>query len=303
MARAVWRGTVQLLLLMFPAKLFLATESKGVAFHLLHEACGSRIQMRTWCPVHDVAITRAETIKGFEYTPGRCVPISDADLAQVPLKTVRTIEIVGFAGAAELDYRIWAQQTYFLAPEPIGERVAAVLAAALARGRLVGVCKVVLTNREHLAVLYPYAGALALTTLHWADEIRSVSDAALPAVKATPAERTLTGQLVAALRGPFDPAAYQDAYRQALTALVEAKVAGIPVSDGAATEAAGTIVDLMAALEASVAAARARVGAPSAGPRAVGSASVSLEAVTTGTMPSDPDASRRRLHGRARSVA
>lgn len=262
MARTAWKGAIEFGIVVFMVRLYLATELKGVAFHLLHASCGSRIQMKIWCPVHGAAITRAETVKGYEYATDECVSISDADLEAVPLKTVHAIEIEGFSAAAEVaPWARYAKQTYYVAPEPIGLRAASLLASVLAKRRLVAVCKVVLTNREHLALLDAVEGALMLTTVCWPDEVRPAAEAALPAVPLKPAERAMADQLVSAMTVPFDPAAYKDEYRAALTAVIERKVAGLAPAGSTTPQRAGTIVDLMAALEASVAAARAKAAA------------------------------------------
>ncbi len=93
MARAMWKGAVQFGLVTIPVKLYLATESKGISFNMLHKEDLSRIQMKVWCPVEDEPISRGDTVKGYEYSPGEYVVITDEDLERVPLKTVRSIEI------------------------------------------------------------------------------------------------------------------------------------------------------------------------------------------------------------------
>lgn len=203
-----------------------------------------------------------DTQQGYEYAPDQCIPITDADLAAVPLKTVRVIEIERFVRRADIAaWSSFSRQAYYVTPDPVGLRAAALLAWVLAKRRLVAVCKVVLTNRESLSFLAPLDGALVLTTTCWPDEIRATTEVALPAVSLKPAERAMAEQLVAAMTGAFDPAAHTDDYRDALMTVIECKVAGLPPAAKVDPQHAGTIVDLMAALEASVAAARARTGA------------------------------------------
>lgn len=259
MPRSMWRGAIQFGLVTIPLRLYLATESRGVSFNMLHAECLSRIQMKTWCPVHDRAITRSETVKGYEYAPGQYVVVTDEDLESVPLKSVRSIEIERFVPSSDLAALRFVKQAYYLEPEPLGRKAFMLLKEVLADRALTAIGKVVITNREHLAALDPFGPTLLLSTLYWPDEIRPAGELDLPAAEATavkPAERAMAEQLVAAMTEPFDAAAYRDEYRDALVAIIEAKVAG-EAPAAVAAPPSPTVVDLMAALEASVAAARA----------------------------------------------
>jgi DNA end-binding protein Ku len=259
MPRSMWRGAIQFGLVTIPLRLYLATESKGVSFNMLHAECLSRVQMKTWCPVHERAIARAETVKGYEYAPGQYVVVTDEDLEAVPLRTVRAIEIEQFVPASDLATMRFVKQAYYLEPEAIGRKAFALLKDVLADGALTAVCKVVITNREHLAALDPFGPTMLLSTLYWPDEIRSAAELDLPAdaTPVKPAERAMAEQLVAAMTGAFDPAAYRDEYRGALLSIIESKVAGEERGEAVAPAPSSTVVDLMAALQASVEAARA----------------------------------------------
>jgi DNA end-binding protein Ku len=259
MARAIWRGAIQFGLVTIPLRLYLATESKGVSFNMLHASCLSRIQMKVYCPVHEQVINRSETVKGFEYAPDAYVAVTDEDLARVPLKTVRAIQIEQFVPADSGELMRFPKQSYYLEPEAVGRRAFSLLRSILDDAGLTAICKIVLRDREQLAALDPSGSTMLLTTLFWPDEIRSTADLDLPAADAgdvKPAERAMAEQLVAAMTGEFDAAAYRDTYREALQEIVEAKVAGAEVVGQPEPKAAGNLVDLMAALEASVAAAR-----------------------------------------------
>ncbi|MDR3546043.1 MAG: Ku protein [Candidatus Limnocylindrales bacterium] len=261
MARSMWRGAIQFGLVTIPVRLYLATDSKGIAFNMLHASCLNRIQMKTYCPFHDEVISRGDTVKGFEYARDQYVVITDEDLASVPLKTVRSIEIEKFIPAqpAQDDPVRFVKQAYYVEPEPIGRKAYALLREVLAEQGLAAICKVVIKDREALAALNPYANAMVLETLHWPDEIRATDELDLPAgdVEIKPAERAMAAQLISAMTGAFDPAEYRDEYRQALEAVIEAKVEGREIAEPDEAPAGGQLVDLMAALEASVNAARA----------------------------------------------
>ena len=262
MARSMWRGAVQFGLVTIPVKLYLATESNaGLSFNLLHKTCLTRVQMRTWCPFHEEYISRADTVRGFEYAKGQYVVIDDADLENVPLKTVRSIEIETFVPARrDGETAKFVKSAYYLEPEAVGRKAFYLLQDVLREDGLSAICKIVIKDREALAAIDPYQRTMLLSTLYWPDEVRSVEELDLPDEQQTfkPAEVAMARNLVAAMTTEFDPAQYHDEYRAALQKVIEAKVAGEEVERPAeAPKAAGKLVDLMSVLEASVAAARA----------------------------------------------
>ena len=258
MARSMWRGAIQFGLVTIPVKLYLATESSSIGFNLLHEKDLSRIQMKIYCPEDDEVIPRSETVRGYEWAKGRYVVLDDKDFEAVPLKTVRAIEIEMFVDAHREGQGIeFVKQAYYLEPDPIGRKAFELLRQVLADEGKTAICKIVLKDREQLAALNPYTKTMLLTTLHWPDEVRSLDELDIPdeEIEVKPAERKMAEQLVASMSGVFNPEEYHDDYRQALMAVIEAKVAGeapAPVQKAEPTR----IGDLMAALEASVAGAR-----------------------------------------------
>ncbi len=156
MARAMWKGAIQFGLVTIPVKLYLATESKGISFNMLHKTDLSRIQMKVWCPVEDEPISRADTVKGYEYAPGEYVVITDEDLENVPLKTVRSIEIEQFTKAERDDAAVrFVKSAYYLEPDKIGRKAFNLLKSVLEEDGLTAICKVVIKDREALAALDP----------------------------------------------------------------------------------------------------------------------------------------------------
>ena len=259
MPRAMWRGAIQFGLVTVPVKLYLATEARaGLSFNLLHKTCLNRIQMKTHCPEHG-EISRSETVRGFEYSKGQYIVIDEGDFENVPLKTVRSIEIELFVeaqrDAAELTF---IKQAYYLEPEAIGRKAFYLLKSVLAEEGLSAICKIVLKDREALASINPYANTMLLSTLYWPDEVRSTADLDLPAedFDFKPAEKQMARQLVQAMTGEFEADQYKDEYRQALMAVIESKIAGQPVELPRVAESPTNIADLMSVLEASVAKAR-----------------------------------------------
>jgi DNA end-binding protein Ku len=226
---------------------------------MLHAACHGRIQMKTYCPTDGEMIERSDTVKGYEIAPDQYVVITDEDLASVPLKTVRSIEIEQFVPVdAAAEATRFVKQAYYVEPEPVARKAFFLLRQVLAKQGLRAVCKIVLRDREQLAALDPFANTIMLSTLYWPDEVRSVADLAIPAddVEVKPAEMAMAEQLVGMMTGEFDPKAYRDEYREALMGVIEAKAAGEEIAEPVAAPAA-RLTDLVAALEASVAAAKA----------------------------------------------
>jgi DNA end-binding protein Ku len=258
MARSMWRGAIQFGLVTIPVKLYLATEQGGIGFNLLHASCLNRIQMKVYCPFHDEVIPRSETVRGYEWSKGKYVVVSDEDIDSVPLKTVRSIEIELFVKASRDNAGTqFVKQAYYLEPEQIGAKAFYLLKSVLAEQNKSAICKIVLKDREQLAALNPFAKTMLLTTLHWPDEVRTMEELALPEdeIEIKASEKKMAEQLVASMTGEFAADEYTDDYRQALMGVIEKKVAG-EKPEKQERAAPTNITDLMAALEASVAAAR-----------------------------------------------
>jgi len=298
-ARAMWKGAIQFGLVTIPVKLYLATESKGISFNMLHKEDLSRIQMKVWCPVEDEPISRGDTVKGYEYSPGEYVVITDEDLERVPLKTIRSIEIEQFTKAERDDANVrFVKSAYYLEPDKIGRKAFFLLKSVLEDEGLTAICKVVIKDREALAAIDPIDDTMMLTTLHWPDEIRSTKDLDLPDEDFSfkPAELAMAKQLVSAMTGVFEPDQYKDEYREALEAVIQAKVEGKETVEIEQPEESSNVIDLMAALEASVNAAKASRDKPTSV-----SESKAARAKKAGAGASEAPAEPRG--GRARSAA
>jgi DNA end-binding protein Ku len=258
-ARSMWKGAIQFGLVTIPVKLYVATESRaGVSFNMLHAEDQSRIQMKIFCPVEEEIIPRTDTVKGFEYAPDKYVVITDEDLEKLPLKTVRSIEIEQFVDVKEAEAQTrFVKQAYYLEPDKVGRKAFGLLKEVLADKGLTAICKIVIRDREALAALDPFENTMLLSTLYWPDEIRALAELDIPAPEQElkPAEKLMAEKLIEAMTGEFDPAAYKDEYREALMQVIESKIEGHEIV-AAPEPAEGTkLVDLMAALQASVKAA------------------------------------------------
>jgi DNA end-binding protein Ku len=227
--RAMWKGAVSFGLVTIPIQLYAATENKNVSLHQVHESDGARIQYRRFCSEEDKEVPYAEIAKGYELEDGKTVILTSADLADLPLSTSRTIDVLEFVDLEAID-PIYFDRSYYLEPQKTAGKAYVLLRDALHKSGHVAIAKVALRQREALAVLRVYSDVLVLTTMLWPDEVRKPEFDFLhedaPQVRSR--ELTMAGSLIDSLTEPvFEPDKFQDGYRAALEAVIEAKAAGI----------------------------------------------------------------------------
>lgn len=258
MPRSLWKGAVSFGLVTIPVALYGATEEKDVRFHQVHAADGGRIKLRRICEVCGEEVPYAAVAKGYQAPDGRVVVLEASDLEHLPLATTRQIEIVQFVEASEVD-PTYLERAYFIAAEGPGAKPYALLRDALRGSGRVALVKVALRSRESLGLLRAHGEVLMLHTMLWPDELRDGAFAAPDAqVRASEAEVAMARMFIDQLSGPFEPGAYADHYREALEQVVAAKLEGVPAPEAPVEEPSGQVVDLVAALKASVDAARRR---------------------------------------------
>jgi DNA end-binding protein Ku len=261
--RAIWSGTISFGMVSIPVRLYTATESHDVHFHLLHKRDGVRLQNIRWCPKDERSVPWDEVVRGFEYAKGNYVAITDEDLEHLPVKTVHTVDISDFVKLEEVD-PIYYDKSYYLAPEETGAKAFVLLRQALQQTGRAAVAKVAIRDKESLCLVRPYQDVLSMDTLFYANEIRSTKDVAVDGVGVSPKEIQMAVSLIENLSDSFDPARYHDEYQAALKKLIEAKVEGAPLP-AAPAERGEKIVDLMEALRASVEATRKKSSADAGG--------------------------------------
>jgi DNA end-binding protein Ku len=254
--RSIWRGVITFGMVSIPVRLLPATQDKDVSFHLLHKPDHSRIKFKRWCPVDDREVDNDELVRSYEVSKDRYVEITDEDLERLPLPSKHTIELSAFVSAAEID-PIYYEKSYYLDPEETGIKPYALLVKVLEDKGVTGVAKIAIRNKEQLCALRPMDGTLLLETRHYPDEIRAREEEA-PDVKVNDRELVMAGTLVDALAEKFDPSKYHDQYREALLELIASKTEGREVVVPEAEAPTEGATDLMAALRASVEAARQR---------------------------------------------
>jgi DNA end-binding protein Ku len=294
----MWRGAIQFGLVTIPVKLYLATESRaGVSFNMLHAEDLSRIQMKIFCPVEEEVIPRTDTVKGFEYAPDKYVVITDEDLEKLPLKTVRSIEIEQFVDAKEAEAQTrFVKQAYYIEPDKVGRKAFQLLREVLQDKGLTAICKIVIRDREALAALDPFENTMLLSTLYWPDEIRELGELDLPKEEAElkPAEKRMAEQLISAMTGEFDPEQYHDEYREALMQVIESKVEGRETVAAPEAPESTKLVDLMAALQASVKAATTARDSKAEKPESVAEAKARRASTKAKTAKADADEATER---------
>ncbi|MFK4039424.1 Ku protein [Nonomuraea wenchangensis] len=261
--RSIWKGAISFGLVTIPVKLYSATEQKDVSFHQVHRADGGRIRYKRVCQLDGEEIPYADIAKGYELATGEMVVLTDEDFEDLPLTTSRRIDVLQFTPAEQID-PIYFAKSYYLEPDAQGAKPYVLLRDALESSGQVAVVQVALRQRESLATLRVRDGVFVLETMLWPDEIRAPDFEFLEEdIEVRAQELKMAESLISTMESDFDPSEYHDTYREALQHVIEAKVEGKEVVPAAEEEEAGPAVDLMAALRASVEAAkREREGAP-----------------------------------------
>jgi DNA end-binding protein Ku len=256
--QAIWKGSVAFGLVNIPVKAFVATESHDVSFRQVHVADGGRIQYRKVCSVCGETVQHAQIAKGYETPSGEMLVLDDSDFADLPVRTVKEIEVVEFVPTEQVD-PILFERTYYLEPESSALKPYALLREALTATDRTAIVLVTLRQKTHLAALRVAGEAITLQTMLWPDEVRRPRTDNLGSdVELKPQELAMAASLVESMASDFDPSEYTDEYRTAVLAMIEDKLAGGDGVVAAASSEEGTseVLDLMAALEASVARAR-----------------------------------------------
>jgi DNA end-binding protein Ku len=254
MPRAIWTGTISFGLVSVPVRMYSAIDESDLRFHLVHEPDGGRIGYQKVCKAENEPVPDDEIVKAFEVEPDEFVVLTDEDFAAAKAEGVKTIEISDFVPYEEID-PIYFERTYFLGPQDGGEKVYALLRAAMEETGLAAVGKYVMRDKQHLGCLRIREGVVTLEQLFFHDEIRPATEIAPKKVKVPAAELKLATALIAQFRGSFEPERYEDTYRDALCRIIKAKQKGETVTAVPAAEDEEP-ADLLAALKASVDAAK-----------------------------------------------
>jgi DNA end-binding protein Ku len=258
MPRAIWSGSVSFGLVNVPVKLVTATSPKDVRFNQLHDADGGRIQQKRVCSIDGEEVEYDHIVKGYDLGGGRYVLVEPEELASIDVEATRTIDIEEFVDLTEID-PVYFEKSYYLVPDGVAAKPYALLVETMQQTGKVALGKFVLRTKQYLATLRARDGVLVLATMLYDDEVIQPADLEVPTAADTkPSDRevSMATQLVESLSAPFDAAKYQDDYREKVLALIEKKAEGEIIAQPAAPEAPAPVVDLMAALEESLARAK-----------------------------------------------
>lgn len=260
MAQQVWRGSISFGLVNVAVRAFGATRDQKVHFHQIDSRSGSRIGYDKVAKATGEKVDKGDIALGYEVEPGRYVTFDPEEVAALRPRSTRTVEISDFVDLAAID-PIYYEKTYWLVPaDEAAEKAYGLLAAAMEAEQRVGIGMVVMRTKQYLAAIRPLQGALAMSTMRFADEVVAASDVGGMPERVEPSDKELdlARQIISGLSDEWDPSEYHDSFTAELRTLIDQKAAGNEIleeSEGAPEEK-GQLVDLMAALQASVDAAK-----------------------------------------------
>ncbi|HEY1852735.1 MAG TPA: Ku protein [Candidatus Binataceae bacterium] len=253
-SRPIAKGNISFGLVSIPVKLFSATRPQSVSFNLLHEKDKSRIQQKIYCPVDDAIVDRSELVRGFEIEKGRYVTFTDEELKNLEAASGDpTIEITEFLPLREVD-PVYFESSYYLESEQGAGRAYRLLTDAMTSSERVALGRYTMRGKEHLVVLRPYAKGLMLHTLYYADEVKAADEFDRSANESSKEnELALAKRLIDDLtHKKFEPEHYHDSYRERVVEAAQQKAAGEQIAAAPASPHRGQVIDLMAALKASL---------------------------------------------------
>ena len=251
--RSLWKGAITFGLISIPVRLYSAVQEKSLKFHLLHDDDGGRIKYERTCAKCGKKVQWDDIVKGYEYSKEHYVTFSEDELGALDIDSIRAIDVVAFVPLTDID-PIYFNKTYYVAPEASGLKAYRLLSEALEAEGQVGVAKVALREKEHLATIRLKDDVFVLETMYWPDEIRPAEFEELSKkVDVRDNEVKMARQLIQQLATDWQPEEFRDEYREKLEELVAQKVDGQEITVAVEPEQEPTkVVDLMEALKASV---------------------------------------------------
>jgi DNA end-binding protein Ku len=256
--RAIWNGFISFGLVTIPVSVGLAQQRSDISFRTLSRETLQPVKQKRWDPERDVEVTPDETVKGWEVSKGRYLPVEDAELERFAARQEKTIQILGFVELSDVD-PVYFERAYWLEPQERAERPYALLIRAMEESGRAAIGRFVLSTKEHLVLLRPAGGILTLETLYYPEDVRirdqrEISER-LEGVEVSKEELAMAEQLVGGLAREFKPDEYPNETRASLLEFLEAKAAGEEIAEPEEVREPAPVVDLMAALKASLAAA------------------------------------------------
>jgi len=251
--RAIWKGNISFALVSIPISLFSATRKNELSFHYLHKKDMSAVSYKRFCDSENVEVPWEDITRGYEYERDRYVEITDEDLDRADVELTKTIQIQEFVQEDEID-PVYFDKPYYLEPQKGGERAYALMRDALAESGKVGIAKVVLKSREHLAAVKSVGNLLTLQTMRFAHEIVDSGSLNVPQkTDVSKKEMDLANTLIDSMSDKFDPGKYKDDYYDKVLEIIQMKVAGVsPQAPAPKGPGPAKVVDLMEILKQSL---------------------------------------------------
>jgi DNA end-binding protein Ku len=251
MAASVWSGYLTFGLISMPIRLFSGARSSGISFNMLHRDDLQRVKQQYYCPADNRVVERSEIVKGFEYRKDEYVVIDPEEIKKIEPKTAKTMEILEFVKAGDVD-PVYFESSYYLVPEEAGRRPYALLTKALEQSEYVAIAKLTMHNREYTVFLRPHAGGMMLHTMYYEEEVKKVEGFGAPDVELKESEVKVAHQLIEALAAEWEPEKFHDDFQENLKKLIQTKLEGGEIAEVEQPKKLAPVVDLMAALKASL---------------------------------------------------
>ena len=252
MAASVWSGYLTFGLISMPIRLFSGARSSGISFNMLHRDDLQRVKQQYYCPADNRVVERSEIVKGFEYRKDEYVVIDPEEIKKIEPKTAKTMEILEFVKASDVD-PVYFESSYYLMPEEAGRRPYALLTKALEESEYVAIAKLTMHNREYTVFLRPHEGVMMLHTMYYEEEVKKVEGFGAPDVELKDSEVKVAHQLIEALAAEWEPEKFHDDFQENLKKLIQTKLEGGEVAEVEQPKKLAPVVDLMAALKESLA--------------------------------------------------
>jgi DNA end-binding protein Ku len=250
--RAIWKGHISFALVTIPISLFSATKRNELSFHYLHKKDMSPVSYKRFCDSEDVEVPWDEITRGYEYEKGQYIEITDEDIDRADVEFTKTIQIMEFVKESEID-PVYFDKPYYLEPQKGGERAYALMRDALAQSKRVGIAKMVMKTKEHLAAVKAVANMITVQTMRFSHEIVDSNELNLPKAEISKKEMDLANTLIDSMTDTFQPEKYKDEYYEKVMEVVQNKIQGVaPQAPAVAAKAPGKVVDLMEILKQSL---------------------------------------------------
>ncbi|WP_347550804.1 Ku protein [Pseudalkalibacillus hwajinpoensis] len=252
MMHTMWKGAISFGLVNIPIKLYAATEDKDIKMRYLHQECHTPIKYEKRCPNCDRSLESDEIVRGYEYEEGKFVIMEKDEIESLAREKNKSVEIVDFIELTDID-PVYFNRSYFIGPNDNGNKPYMLLKQAMEESGRIGLAKITIRSKEHLAAVRVYEKGLMLETMYFPDEVRAIDNVPdLPEeLEVSDKEKKLAKQLIEQLTTKFEPSNYKDERREAIMALIESKISGDEIKV-VEEKPKRNVADLMDALQASL---------------------------------------------------